>query len=51
MDLPVPATTPQLIAPDTWLVPNLAPIAPETWKHYAQNRCDRSRWIHRLPPV
>jgi flavorubredoxin len=25
MDAPVPATTPQIIAPETWLIPNLAP--------------------------
>ncbi|HEX2046817.1 MAG TPA: hypothetical protein VHF27_03575 [Acidimicrobiales bacterium] len=25
MQLPVPDTAPQLVAPDTWLIPNLAP--------------------------
>ncbi len=25
MDTPVPATTPQLVAPETWLIPNLVP--------------------------
>lgn len=29
MDAPVPATTPQLVAPDTWLVPNLVPAGPD----------------------
>lgn len=29
MHAPVPATTPQLVAPETWLIPNLAPAGPD----------------------
>lgn len=31
MDATVPETTPQLIAPDTWLIPNLAPAGPDAF--------------------
>jgi flavorubredoxin len=31
MDPTVPATTPQQIAPETWLIPNLAPAGPDTY--------------------
>jgi flavorubredoxin len=31
MDAPVPATTPQLVAPETFLIPNLAPAGPDVF--------------------
>jgi flavorubredoxin len=31
MDATVPETTPQLVAPDTWLIPNLAPAGPDVF--------------------
>lgn len=31
MDAPVPETTPQLVAPDTWLIPNLAPAGEDLY--------------------